>query len=128
MIEAIRLLRESGVERSIAEAQVLLSARRRQLGVPLDPPEPEAAELATELKAMHPSLLAVEALWDGDTVHDWFVLRVAVVRDPAEPRGASREAVLRRFTGSTFDARRRAIEVGRGAGGRCERAVPLPNE
>ncbi|MET8030299.1 hypothetical protein [Streptomyces avermitilis] len=25
----------------------------------------------------------VEALWDGDTFHDWFVLLVAVLDDPA---------------------------------------------
>jgi hypothetical protein len=25
---------------------------------------------------------AVEALWDGDTVHDWFVLLIAVLDDP----------------------------------------------
>ncbi|MEU7027981.1 hypothetical protein AB0A60_14975 [Streptomyces sp. NPDC046275] len=27
-------------------------------------------------------MVAVEALWDGDTVHDWFVLLVAVLDDP----------------------------------------------
>ncbi|MFJ4833376.1 hypothetical protein ACIP79_26225 [Streptomyces sp. NPDC088747] len=28
-------------------------------------------------------VVAIEAVWDGDTVHDWFVLPLAVTADPA---------------------------------------------
>ncbi|MEV6676511.1 hypothetical protein AB0N09_06510 [Streptomyces erythrochromogenes] len=28
--------------------------------------------------------MAIEAVWDGDTVHDWFVRLLAVTADPAE--------------------------------------------
>ncbi|MFJ9592075.1 hypothetical protein ACIRS3_04875 [Streptomyces virginiae] len=29
-------------------------------------------------------VVAIEAVWDGDTVHDWFVRLLAVTADPAE--------------------------------------------
>ncbi|MGW0658851.1 hypothetical protein [Streptodolium elevatio] len=32
-------------------------------------------------------VVAVEAGWDGDTVHDWFVVLLAVLDDPSEERG-----------------------------------------
>ncbi|MGW7087207.1 hypothetical protein ACWGH2_27440 [Streptomyces sp. NPDC054871] len=50
--------------------------RRRQPD-PLDTPS-----LAARAGALPGRVAAVEALWDGDTVHDWFVELVAVLDDP----------------------------------------------
>ncbi|MCX4537652.1 hypothetical protein [Streptomyces sp. NBC_01669] len=46
--------------------------------VPLDVPS-----LAARAAAHPGRVAAVEAFWDGDTVHDWFVLLVAVLEDPS---------------------------------------------
>ncbi|XIE77158.1 hypothetical protein AB6O49_00230 [Streptomyces sp. SBR177] len=54
-----------------------LGERVRRAPDPLDVPS-----LAARTAACAGRVVAVEALWDGDTVHDWFVLLVAVLDDP----------------------------------------------
>ncbi|WP_307787203.1 MULTISPECIES: hypothetical protein [Streptomyces] len=45
---------------------------------PLDVPS-----LAARAAALPGRVAAIEAYWDGDTVHDWFVILVAVLEEPS---------------------------------------------
>ncbi|KOX01805.1 MULTISPECIES: hypothetical protein [unclassified Streptomyces] len=47
------------------------------------PPDPlDVPSLAARAAALPGRVAAIEALWDGDTVHDWFVVLVAVLEGP----------------------------------------------
>ena len=88
LIEAVVLLRREGPQQpppSLYEAQDLLIERRADLEaqglVPPPPPPPTTAQLIETADAITAPILAVEAIWDGDT-HGWFVLLVAIVDRP----------------------------------------------
>ncbi|MEV8314740.1 hypothetical protein AB0Q95_11260 [Streptomyces sp. NPDC059900] len=71
----------------LREAEGVVHARYEFLGerVQRTPPDPlDLPSLAARAAALPGEVAAVEALWDGDTVHDWFVLLVAVLDDPPE--------------------------------------------
>jgi hypothetical protein len=44
-------------------------------------------------------VVAIEAIWDGDTVHDWFVRLLAITADPAEE---TRLATIYRSTAKRY--------------------------
>jgi hypothetical protein len=70
----------------LSEAEQVIHARYEALGdrVRRRPPDPLDVSSLGARAAAHPGrVAAVEALWDGDTVHGWFVLLVAVLDDPA---------------------------------------------
>ncbi|MEV5680235.1 hypothetical protein AB0L68_31750 [Streptomyces sp. NPDC052164] len=76
-------LRPLGV--GLHEAERVVHARYEALGdrVRRTPPDPlDLTSLAARAAALPGRVAAVEALWDGDTVHDWFVLLVAVLDAP----------------------------------------------
>ncbi|KUN69871.1 hypothetical protein AQJ46_19130 [Streptomyces canus] len=76
-------LRPLGV--GLHEAERVVHARYEALGdrVQRTPPDPlDLASLAARVAALPGRVAAVEAFWDGDTVHDWFVLLVAVMDPP----------------------------------------------
>ncbi|MFE6697822.1 hypothetical protein [Streptomyces sp. NPDC057718] len=86
-ISAIRTaweaLRPLGV--GLHEAELVVHARYEDLGdlVQRRPPDPlDLPSLAARAAAAPGRVAAVEALWDGDTVHDWFVVLVAVLDSP----------------------------------------------
>ncbi|WP_234440701.1 hypothetical protein [Streptomyces rimosus] len=67
-------------------AEQVVHARYEALGdrVHFSPPDPlDVPALAARAAALPGPVAAIEALWDGDTVHDWFVLLVAVLDHPA---------------------------------------------
>ncbi|MFC8869365.1 hypothetical protein ACFUAC_17160 [Streptomyces sp. NPDC057148] len=67
------------------EAERVVHARYEALGdrVQRTPPDPlDMPSLAARAAALPGRVAAVEAIWDGDTVHDWFVLLVAVLDAP----------------------------------------------
>lgn len=67
------------------EAERVVHARYEALGerVRYTPPDPlDLPSLAARAAALPGRAAAVEALWDGDTVHGWFVVMVAVLDDP----------------------------------------------
>ncbi|WP_031079832.1 hypothetical protein [Streptomyces sp. NRRL S-118] len=67
------------------EAERVVLARYEALGdqVERTPPDPlDLPSLAARAAVLPGRVAAVEALWDGDTVHDWFVLLVAVLDTP----------------------------------------------
>ncbi|WP_435187249.1 hypothetical protein [Streptomyces sp. bgisy126] len=68
------------------EAEKVVHARYEALGdrVARTPPDPlDLPSLAARAAGLPGRPVAVEALWDGDTVHDWFVVLVAVLDGPA---------------------------------------------
>ncbi|MFF2364177.1 hypothetical protein ACFVU0_15915 [Streptomyces sp. NPDC058122] len=68
------------------EAERVVHARYEALGdrVRYRPPDPlDVPSLAARAAIFPGRIAAVEALWDGDTVHDWFVLLVVVLDEPA---------------------------------------------
>ncbi|MET7981855.1 hypothetical protein [Streptomyces sp. NPDC005281] len=70
---------------SLSEAQLVVHARYEALAdrVRHRPPDAlDVSSLAARAAAFPGRVAAVEALWDGDTVHDWFVVLVAVMDDP----------------------------------------------
>ncbi|TGB07409.1 hypothetical protein E4099_17060 [Streptomyces palmae] len=78
--EALRPL-----ELGLHEAECVVHSRYEALGdqVQRTPPDPlDIPSLAGRATALSGRVAAVEALWDGDTVHDWFVVLVAVLDDP----------------------------------------------
>lgn len=78
--EALRPL-----EVGLHEAERVVHARYEALGdqVRHTPPDPlDLPSLVARAAALPGRVAAVEALWDGDTVHDWFVLLVAVLDAP----------------------------------------------
>ncbi|MES5820114.1 hypothetical protein [Streptomyces sp. RG80] len=79
--EALRPL-----EVGLHHAEKVVQARYEALGdrVRHRPPDPlDTPSLVARAAALPGPVAAVEALWDGDTVHDWFVVLVAVLDDPA---------------------------------------------
>ncbi|MEV6757517.1 hypothetical protein [Streptomyces sp. NPDC051214] len=80
----------------LLEAQWVVHSRFEALGdqVRRRPPDPlDTPALAARAATLPGRVVAVEALWDGDTVHDWFVELVAVLD---EPRGEGHLAVIHR--------------------------------
>ncbi|MGC3000134.1 hypothetical protein ACPF8X_17625 [Streptomyces sp. G35A] len=76
-------LRPLGV--GLHEAERVVHARYEILGdrVRRTPPDPlDVPSLAARAAALPGCVAAVEALWDGDTVHDWFVILVALTDSP----------------------------------------------
>ncbi|MGW6027483.1 hypothetical protein [Streptomyces sp. NPDC055099] len=78
----------------LLDAQLVVQSRYEALGdqVRRRPPDPlDTPSLAARAAALPGRVVAVEALWDGDTVHDWFVDLVAVLD---EPQGEGHLAVI----------------------------------
>ncbi|QES48520.1 hypothetical protein DEJ50_12490 [Streptomyces venezuelae] len=76
-------LREWGL--GLREAQEFVYARHQALAIrPEDSDDPlDLASLADRAAGLPGRIVAIEAVWDGDTVHDWFVLLMAVLDEPA---------------------------------------------
>ncbi|MFD3377628.1 MULTISPECIES: hypothetical protein [unclassified Streptomyces] len=67
------------------EAERVVHSRYEALAgqVQRTPPDPlDVPSLAARAAALPGRVAAIEALWDGDTVHDWFVVLVAVLECP----------------------------------------------
>ncbi|MFJ6086548.1 hypothetical protein ACIQI8_34705 [Streptomyces sp. NPDC092369] len=73
------------LELGLIEAERIVHGRYEVLGdrVRRARPDPlDVSSLAARAAAHPGQVAAVEALWDGDTVHDWFVVLVAVLNSP----------------------------------------------
>ncbi|MFJ8039509.1 hypothetical protein ACIRBX_03215 [Kitasatospora sp. NPDC096147] len=77
----------------------------RVAGEPDSPLDPES--LARKAAGCEGRVVAVEAVWDGDTVHDWFVILRAVIDGPESERSL---ASVYQSTAERF------LEAGAGAG------------
>lgn len=88
-LSAVRAVWEAlrPLEVGLHEAERVVHARYEVLGdrVQRTPPDPlDLSSLTARAAAFPGHVAAVEALWDGDTVHGWFVLLVAVLDTPDE--------------------------------------------
>lgn len=86
-LQAIRTLCQSGRALGIGlpDAQSIVHDRYVHFGdrVARTPDSPlDLDSLAVRAACLPGRILAVEAVWDGDTVHDWFVVLHAVTDDP----------------------------------------------
>lgn len=86
-ISAVRSVREAlrPLGLGLHEAERVVHARYEALGdqVQRTPPDPlDLPSLAARAAALPGRVAAVEALWDGDTVHGWFLVLVAVLDAP----------------------------------------------
>ncbi|CAM5245111.1 hypothetical protein [Streptomyces aurantiogriseus] len=86
-LQAVRAVWEAGRARGLGltEAQLVVHDRYLHHGdrIARTPDSPLDLESLTARAAGAPGrVVAVEAVWDGDTVHDWFVDLVAVTADP----------------------------------------------
>ncbi|MFD9337961.1 hypothetical protein ACFWBF_26700 [Streptomyces sp. NPDC060028] len=86
--QAVRIVWETGRARGIglAEAQEMVHRRYEHFGarVPRTPGSPlDLDSLAARAGGIRATVVAIEAVWDGDTEHDWFVKLLAVAENPA---------------------------------------------
>lgn len=94
------------------DALDVVHLEQERLGAATSPPLPTIEEL-TERARRHPTASVIEAVWDGDTFRDWFVLLLAVIPDGACPQGR-RDEIL--------------CEITSGHGSMAELATALGNE
>ncbi|MFF0474711.1 hypothetical protein [Streptomyces sp. NPDC004284] len=67
-------------------------------------------------------VVAIEAVWDGDTVHDWFVILLAVTAEPAGEHHLAtvhRETAVRHLGGARAGESRRPEATAAEAAGRA---------
>ncbi|WP_198545837.1 hypothetical protein [Actinacidiphila yeochonensis] len=86
-MQAVRTVLDVGRARglSLGDAQQIVSDRYAHHGdrIARTPDSPlDLESLTARAESCHGRVVAVEAVWDGDTVHDWFVRLLAVTADP----------------------------------------------
>lgn len=99
-MRAIRAVFEAGRARGLALVDAQLVVRERYLRhgdrIARTPESPlDLESLAARAAGAEGGVVVIEAVWDGDTVHDWFVDLLAVTTDPA---GELRLATIYRST------------------------------
>ncbi|MFJ5803689.1 hypothetical protein [Streptomyces decoyicus] len=70
----------------LCEAEQVVHARYEVFGERVQHTHPAPLDISSlaARAAAHPGqVVAVEALWDGDTGHNWFVLLVAILDNPS---------------------------------------------
>ncbi|MFF4425955.1 hypothetical protein ACFY04_35160 [Streptomyces sp. NPDC001549] len=99
LMQAVKLVWEAGRVRGIGlrEAQEIVHLRYVHFGdrVARTPDDPlDLDSLAALAEGIPSRVVAIEAIWDGDTVHDWFVNLLAIMEVPAGPSGQSGQKCL----------------------------------
>ncbi|KOV16402.1 hypothetical protein ADK90_28190 [Streptomyces sp. XY413] len=90
MFAAVRLVVDVGLVRDdvgVAASQLIVGDRYAHYGdrIARTPDNPlDVESLAYRAGGAAGRIVAIEALWDGDTMHDWFVRLLAITADPAE--------------------------------------------
>ncbi|MFD0126829.1 hypothetical protein [Streptomyces virginiae] len=92
LMQAIKLVWDAGRVQGIGlrEAQEMVHLRYLHFGdrVALTPDDPiDLDSLATLAHGIPGRVVAIEAVWDGDTVHDWFVNLLAITDEPVGQKG-----------------------------------------
>ncbi|QIQ07007.1 hypothetical protein [Streptomyces liangshanensis] len=100
MLAAIRVVVDVGRVGDgvgVGEAQLIVGDRYAYHGARIAraPESPlDLESLARRAGGAAGRVVAIEAVWDGDTVHDWFVRLLAVTADPADPAGEHTLAII----------------------------------
>ncbi|MFB7254998.1 hypothetical protein [Streptomyces nojiriensis] len=115
LMQAIRLVWAAGRVQGIGlrEAQEIVHLRYVHFGdrVARTPDDPiDLDSLAALAHGIPGRVVAIEAVWDGDTVHDWFVNLLAITDGPAGQSGQKGLATI------YWGAAERALD-GAGTGG-----------
>ncbi|MBD9700900.1 hypothetical protein IHE56_02105 [Streptomyces sp. ID01-12c] len=126
--QAIRVVFTAGraLGLGLVEAQHVVNDRYLHHGdrVARTPDSPLDPDSLAALAAGCPGrVTAIEAVWDGDTFHDWFVELLALTADPA---GEHRLATLYRATAERYLGEEKDRVMGHPsavAAGRCGRAL-----
>ncbi|MEU1228278.1 hypothetical protein [Streptomyces sp. NPDC005828] len=123
-LQAARAVQEACRARGLGlhEAELVVHARYLHHGdriarTPLSPLDLES--LAAKASGCPGPVAAIEAIWDGDTVHDWFVILLAVSTEPA---GERQLATVHRETAVRHLGEARAAESRRPAAAAAEEA------
>ncbi|MFG2485800.1 hypothetical protein ACGFSI_23965 [Streptomyces virginiae] len=92
LMQAIKLVWEAGRVQGVGlrEAQVMVHLRYLHFGdrVARTPDDPiDLDSLATLAHGIRGRVVAIEAVWDGDTVHGWFVNLLAITDEPVGQKG-----------------------------------------
>ncbi|MFD0851718.1 hypothetical protein ACFQ07_05780, partial [Actinomadura adrarensis] len=88
LLRAVKLILDIGRfpdGMDINSAQQIAVDRYRHFGdrIARTPDSPlDLESLARRAAGCPGRIVAIEAIWDGDTVHDWFVLLLAITADP----------------------------------------------
>ncbi|MEU4098996.1 hypothetical protein [Streptomyces sp. NPDC026673] len=88
VLRAVRVVFKAGRARGmgLGDAQLVVGERYDHQGdaIARTPDSPLDLESLSAYAAGLPGrIVAIEAVWDGDTVHDWFVILLALTTDPA---------------------------------------------
>lgn len=111
MFAAVRLVVEVGLVRDdvgVAAAQLIVGDRYAHYGdrIARTPDSPlDIESLAYRASGAAGHIVAIEALWDGDTVHDWFVRLLAITADPPEEHALATvyARTAKRYLGEDWD-------------------------
>ncbi|MET9606397.1 hypothetical protein ABZZ17_15165 [Streptomyces sp. NPDC006512] len=136
LLPAIRLLVEVGFHQDgvgVGDAQCIVSDRYAHHGVRVvrSPDSPlDLESLACRARGTAGRVVAVEAVWDGDTVHDWFVVLRAITEEPAEDKGIASVywGMAERYLGedADYDGRHPAAVAAERAGGALAAHLGVP--
>ncbi|MEU8920435.1 hypothetical protein AB0D10_05775 [Kitasatospora sp. NPDC048545] len=92
LLGAVRVITDIGFRSDgigVGTAQLIAGDRYHHYGdrVAHRPDTPlDLESLARRAAGSGSRIVAIEVIWDGDTVHDWFTVLMAVTEDPAEER------------------------------------------
>ncbi|MGW2046621.1 hypothetical protein ACWCPF_15760 [Streptomyces sp. NPDC001858] len=90
LMAAIRVVVDIGLvadDIGVGTAQAIVSDRYAHYGdrIARAPDTPlDRESLVRRAAGIFGRIVAIEAVWDGDTVHDWFVRLLAITADPAD--------------------------------------------
>lgn len=133
-LQAVRLVWEAGRAQGLGlnEAQEIVHLRYEHFGdrVARTPDSPlDLDSLAALAHGIHARIVAVEAVWDGDTVHGWFVNLLAVTDDPAGEKCLAtiyRGTAVRALDGAATDPPHPSAAVATRAGGDLAAHLGVP--
>ncbi|MFI1169977.1 hypothetical protein [Streptomyces melanogenes] len=89
LLNAVRVIVDIGLiphDIGVGTAQMIANDRYLHYGnrIAREPESPlDLESLACRAAGCADRIVAIEAVWDGDTVHDWFVRLLAITADPA---------------------------------------------
>lgn len=85
---------------TLAERMTLLRGLYpERFSVPVDPVE----EAWKNLRSIQEPVFAIEAVWDGDTFHDWFLVLMALVKKPSDAHPRYTAVYLCTLYGSKYE-------------------------
>ncbi|MFE0513515.1 hypothetical protein [Streptomyces sp. NPDC058964] len=107
LLPAVRVVLDVGRARGIGLNDALLVVNDRYLHhgdrIARTPDSPlDLESLAARAAGCSGRILVIEAIWGGDTVHDWFVNLLAVTADPT---GEHRLATIHRHSARALSGR-----------------------